>query len=74
MAWSDRKVGRFGANRFVFAHSHRYRLRAVGAPALAGEIDPFSVGPAFDEVHGNFGDALIDLPEERLIRRETFVS
>jgi hypothetical protein len=74
MPWSYRKVGRFGANRFVIAQSHRYQLRAVGAPALAGEINLFDVGPAFDEVRGDFGDALIDLPEERLIPRETFVS
>lgn len=74
MFWNDRKVGRLGADRLVLDDSHRYRLRAVGAPAFAGEVDWFGVGLDFDEVRGDLSHALVDFPEERFIPSEAFVS
>lgn len=76
MFWSDCKVGRLGANRLVLDQRHRYRFRAVGTPAFAGEMDGLApgLGLNFDEVRGDLGHALVDLSEERFIPGESFVS
>ena len=72
--WNDCEVGRLGANRLVLGQSHRYRLRAGGAPALASELDLFAASLDFDEVRGDLGHALVDLSEECFVPGEAFVS
>ena len=52
---------------------HRHQLCALGADALADEIDRL-VGVVIEEAGDYLGDALVDLPEERFVSRETFVS
>jgi hypothetical protein len=68
------EVGRLGANRLVLGQSHRHRFRTVGAPALAGEVDRFTLGLDFGEARDDLGYALVDLAEQRLVPRETFLS
>src|SRR5512133_3654342 len=72
--WDDCKAGRLGANRLVLGRCHRCRLHAVGAPALAGEVDRLTMGLDFDELRGDLGHALVDLPEKRFVPGETRLS
>jgi len=71
---NDSEVGGLGADRLVFDDRHRDRFRAVGTPALAGEVDHLGVRFDLDVVRRHLGHALVDFPEERLIAGESFVS